>query len=127
MRRRTFLAGSAAAMLASGPKGNAQQAHEAKNEFNFLVTQRVHAGKEKEVEAILLDMQAATLTNEKSCLRYEWYRASTPQTYILLEGWADLAAAEDHLKAPHVVSAVEKLLRLVPGGEIPKAVRITKL
>ena len=127
MRRRTFLAGSAAAMLASGPKGNAQQAHEAKNEFNFLVTQRVHAGKEKEVEAILRDMQAATLTNEKSCLRYEWYRASTPQTYILLERWADLAAAQDHLKAPHVVSAVAKLLPLVPGGEIPEAVRITKL
>ena len=104
-----------------------RQAHDAKNEFNFLVTQRVQAGKEKEVEAILRDMQAATLTNEKSCLRYEWYRASTPQTYILLEGWVDLAAAEDHLKAPHVVSAVEKLLRLVPGGEIPKAVRITKL
>jgi quinol monooxygenase YgiN len=51
------------------------------------VTQRVQAGKEKEVEALLLDMQAVTLTNEKSCLRYECYRASTPQTYILLEGW----------------------------------------
>ena len=49
------------------------------------------------------------------------------QTYILLERWADLAAAQDHLKAPHVVSAVAKLLPLVPGGEIPEAVRITKL
>src|SRR5262249_44550050 len=85
MRRRTFLAGSAAAVLARGPKGNAQQHMNAKDEFDFLVTQRVRAGKEKEVEAILRDMQAATLTNEKSCLRYEWYRASTPQTYILLE------------------------------------------
>jgi len=73
------------------------------------------------------DMQAATLANEKSCFRYEWYRASTPQTYILLEDWADLAAAQEHLKAPHIVSAVEKLLPLVPGKEIPKAVRITKL
>ena len=127
MRRRTFLAGSAAAMLASGYECNAQQVEDAAGEFDFLVTQRVHAGKEEEVEAILRDMQAATLTNEKGCLRYEWYRASTPQTYILLERWADLAAAQEHLKAPHVVSAVEKLLPLVPGGEIPKAVRITKL
>ena len=127
MRRRTFLAGSAAAILASGPKGNAQQAHDAKDEFDFLVTLWVRVGKEKEVEAILRDMQAATLTNEKSCLRYEWYRESTSQTYIALERWADLAAAQDHLKAPHVVSAVEKLLPLLPGGEIPKAIQLTRL
>lgn len=125
MRRRMFPAGSVAAVLASN--GNAQQAHDAKDEFDFLVTQRVRVGKEKEVEAILRDMQAATLANEKSCLRYEWYRASTPHTYILLERWTDLAAAQDHLKAPHVVSAVEKLLPLVVGGEIPIAVRLTKL
>lgn len=127
MRRRTLLAGSAAAVLATWPKGNAQQANDSKDEFDFLVTLRVRAGKEKEVEAILRDVQAATLTNEKSCLRYEWYRASTPQTYISLERWADLAAAQSHLKAPHVVSAVEKLLLLLPGGEIPQAVRMTKL
>ena len=89
------------------------------------MTQRVQAGKEKEVEAILRDMQAATLTNEKSCLRYEWYRASTPQTYVLLERWTDLAAAQDHLNAPHVVNTVEKLLPLVL--ENPQAVLLTKL
>ena len=127
MRRRTFLAGSTAAMLASGAKGNAQQAHDATAEYDFLVTQRVLAGKEEEVEAILRDAQAATLANDKGCLRYEWYRASTPQTYILLQRWTDLAAAQEHLKAPHNVSAVEKLLPLVPRGETPKAVRITKL
>ena len=113
MRRRTFLAGSAAAMLASGPKGNAQHAHDAKNEFNFLVTQRVHAGKEKEVEAILLDMQAATLTNEKSCLRYECYRASS--------------GCRRPSKGSTCCERYGKIIAIVPGGEIPKAVRITKL
>ena len=127
MRRRTFLAGSAAAIFASGSKGNAQQAHDAKDVFDFLVTLRVRAGKEKEVEAILRDLQATTLTNAKSCLRYEWYRASTPQTYILLDRWTDLAAAQDHTKAPYLVSAMEKILSLVPAGEIPQAVGMTKL
>jgi quinol monooxygenase YgiN len=128
MRRRTFLAGSAAAMLASGStKGNAQQSHDTTGEFNFIVTLRVYAGKEEEVAAILREMQAATLANEKSCLRYECYRASTPQTYVVLERWTDLSAAQEHLKAPHIVSAVEKLLPLVPGGEIPAAVRIRRL
>ena len=89
------------------------------------MTQRVQAGKEKEMEAILRDLQAATLANDKGCLRYEWYRASTPQTYILLERWVDQAAAQQHLNAPHVVSAVEKFLSLVFVQ--PQAVRLTKL
>ena len=125
MRRRTFLAGSAAAVLASGGEGNAQQAQDATGELNVVVTRRVQAGKEEEVEAILRDLQAATLANDKGCLRYEWYRASTPQTYMLLESWADQAAARQHLKAPHVVIALEKLLLLV--AEQPQAVRLTKL
>ena len=74
MRRRTFLAGSAAAVLASGGEGNAQQAQDAAGELNVVVTRRVQAGKEEEVEAILRNLQAATLANDKGCLRYERYR-----------------------------------------------------
>jgi quinol monooxygenase YgiN len=125
MQRRTFLAGSAAAMLATGAESNAQQAQDAAGELNVVVTRRVQAGKEEEVEAILRNLQAATLANDKGCLRYEWYRASTPQTYMLLESWADQAAAQAHLKAPHVVTALEKLMRL--AVENPQAVRLTKL
>jgi quinol monooxygenase YgiN len=125
MRRRTFLAGSVAVMLASGAEINAQQAQDVKGELNGIATLRIQRGKEEEVEAILRDIQAATLANDKGCLRYEWYRASTPQTYILVERWADQAAAQEHLNAPHVVSAVEKLLPLALAQ--PQAVRITKL
>ena len=52
MQRRTFLAGSAAAMLATGAESNAQQAQDAEGELNVVVTRRVQAGKEEEVEAI---------------------------------------------------------------------------
>jgi quinol monooxygenase YgiN len=124
MRRRTFLAGSAAAMLASGAEGNAQ-AQDAKSELNGVATLRIQPGKEEQVEAILRDLQATTLANDRGCIRYEWYRASTPQTYILLERWTDQAASQQHLNAPHVVSAVEKLLPLVLAQ--PQAVRLTKL
>ena len=124
MRRRMFLAGSAAAMLASGGEVFAQQAQDAKPELNGIATLRIKPGKE-EVEAILRDIQAATLANDKGCLRYEWYRASTQLTYILLERWADQAAAQEHLNAPHVVTAVEKLLPLALAQ--PQAVRLTKL
>ena len=125
MRRRTFLVGSATALLASGAESNKEQAQAATGEVNALATLRVRAGKEAEVEAILRDRQSATLANDKGCLRYEWYRASTPQTYILLQRWSGQAAAQEHLKAPHVVSTVEKLLSLVL--ENPQAVLLTKL
>jgi quinol monooxygenase YgiN len=112
-------------MMAHGAEGNTERTQDATGELNALATQRVQAGKEEEVEAILRDLQAATLANDRGCLRYEWYLASTPQTYILLERWADQAAAQEHLKSAHVVSAVEKLLPLVLVN--PQAVRLTKL
>ena len=125
MRRRTFLVGSATALLASGAESNKEQAQAATGEVNALATLRVRAGKEAEVEAILRDSQSATLANDKGCLRFEWYRASTPQTYISLQRWSNQAAAQDHLNAPHVVSTVQKLLPLVLGN--PQAVLLTKL
>jgi quinol monooxygenase YgiN len=125
MRRRAFLVGSAAALLSSGAESNARQPQDTTGEVNALATLRVQASKEAEVEAILRDSQSATLANDTGCLRYEWYRASTPQTYILLERWSDQAAAQDHLNAPHVVSTVEKLLSLVL--ENPQAILLTKL
>lgn len=112
-------------MFACAADTRAQQAQDATGELNALATLRVQAGKEAEVEALLRDVQAATLANDRGCLRYEWYRASTPQTYILVQRWADEAAAQEHLKAPHIVSAVEKLLSL--ALENPQAVRLTKL
>jgi quinol monooxygenase YgiN len=124
MRRRTFLVGSAAALLASGAESNAQQAQDATSEVNAFATLRVQAGKEGQVEAILRDLQAATLANDKGCLRYEWYRASAPQTYILLERWADQAAAQHHLNATFP-NALEKLLPLILQN--PQVVRLTKL
>ena len=91
-------------------------------ELNVVVTRRVQAGKEEEVEAILRDLQAATLANDKGCPRYERYRASTPQTYMLLESWADQAAARrQHLKAPHVVIAPGEVI--AASHEQPQAVQ----
>jgi quinol monooxygenase YgiN len=124
MRRRTFLAASVA-IWASFAKGNAQQTKDTRGELTVMVTRWVQVGKEAEMEAILRDLQAATLANDKGCLRYEWYRASTPQTYILLERWADQAAVREHLNAPHFVSAMEKLLPLVVDQQ--RAVQLTKL
>jgi quinol monooxygenase YgiN len=126
MRRRTFLAVSAtaAAMFASGTTTKAQQTPDATGELNAFATLQVHADKEAEVEAILRALQATTLANDKGCLRYEWYRASIPQTYILLERWADQAAAQQHLNTTFA-NVLEKLLPLIL--QHPQVVRLTKL
>ena len=78
-------------------------------ELNIVVTLRVHAGKEAEAEALLREMEAATVANDEGCLRYEWYRAQTPQTFVLIEGWTGDAAVQAHLGAPHMAQMFQKL------------------
>ena len=72
-------------------------------ELNIIATRTVLPGHQKEFEAILKEMVAGTLANDKGCLRYEWYRSDAPNTYILFESWTDRAAVLSHLQAPHMV------------------------
>jgi quinol monooxygenase YgiN len=94
-------------------------------ELNIVVTLRVHAGKEAEAEQLLREMEAVTLANDEGCLRYEWYRAQAPQTYIMLERWTDEAAVQAHLKAPHLAEIFQKIGPLMP--EPFTATPLTKL
>ena len=84
-------------------------------EIDLIVTRQVHPGKEADVEAILRQMQSETLAKDAGCLRYEWYRSDAPYTYVLLERWASRAAAEAHLRTPHMIALREKIAPLVPG------------
>jgi quinol monooxygenase YgiN len=102
-----------------------QPADTGQGEVNIVVTQRVLPGKESECEALLREAEAATVANDKGCLRYEWYRSETPQAYILLERWTDRAAVQAHLAAPHMLAIREKIQSLVP--ETFTFVRLAKL
>jgi quinol monooxygenase YgiN len=94
--------------------------------FDVVVTQRVKPGKEQEFEALARQLEANTLANDKGCLRYEWYRAETPQTYILVERWTDQAAAQTHLKADHFTALLPKLRECVPEPfSITRLMRLT--
>ena len=74
--------------------------------MDVVVTQRVNAGMEEAFEAIARQVTANTLSRDYGCLRYEWYRAEAPQTYILIERWTDQAAVEAHLKAEHFAALI---------------------
>jgi quinol monooxygenase YgiN len=82
--------------------------------IDLIVTQRVHPGMEQAFEELAREFTANTLAKDKGCLRYEWYRAETPQTYILMERWTDVAAVKAHLAAEHIVSLKPKLQECVP-------------
>jgi quinol monooxygenase YgiN len=82
--------------------------------MDMVVTQRVNAGMEEAFEAIARQLTANTLSQDKGCLRYEWFRADAPQTYILIERWTDQAAVQAHLKADHLAAIMSKYMECVP-------------
>lgn len=95
--------------------------------LDIVVTQKVKPGMENAFEALAKEVEQNTLAKDAGCLRYEWYRGSEPHTFILIERWVDEAAAQAHLKAPHLQAlnpkirecvlekfAVNRLVRLLP-------------
>ncbi|SDD02329.1 putative quinol monooxygenase [Glycomyces harbinensis] len=47
-------------------------------------------------------LQAATLEHDTGCLAYRFWEAlDEPNTFICVEAWADIAALNAHLDAPH--------------------------
>jgi quinol monooxygenase YgiN len=93
--------------------------------INLIVTQRVHPGMEQAFEEIARQLTANTLAKDEGCLRYEWHRAESPQTYVLIERWTELAAVKAHLKAEHMASLMPKYRECVP--EDFSLMRLTRL
>ena len=91
----------------------------------MLVTQRVNAGMEEAFEAIARQLTLNTLSQDKGCLRYEWFRADAPQTYILIERWTDQAAVQAHLRADHISALMPKIAECVPDKS--SLVRLTRI
>jgi quinol monooxygenase YgiN len=93
--------------------------------IDVVVTQRVNAGMEEAFETIAREVTANTLSQDKGCLRYEWYRAEAPQTYILIERWTDHAAAHAHINADHIAALMPRIRDCVP--EKFSAMRLTRI
>jgi quinol monooxygenase YgiN len=93
--------------------------------IDVVVTQRVNAGMEEAFEAIAREITSSTLSRDKGCLRYEWYRADAPQTYILIERWTDQAGVQAHLNADHFAALMPKMRDCVP--EKFSAMRLTRV
>ncbi len=84
--------------------------------INVIVTQRVNPGMEQEFESIARELAVNTLSKDQGCLRYEWYRAEVPETYILIEQWTDMAAVQAHLASEHMAALKPKYQQCTPEG-----------
>jgi quinol monooxygenase YgiN len=93
--------------------------------IDLIVTQRVRPGMEQSFEIIVRQLAVNTLAQDEGCLRYEWYRAEAPQTYVLIERWTGLAAVQAHLKADHMAALMPRFRECVP--EEFSVMRLTRL
>ena len=82
--------------------------------IDLIVTQRIHPGMEQSFETIIHQLTTNTLAQDEGCLRYEWYRAEAPQTYILMERWTGMEAVQAHLKADHMAALMPRFRECVP-------------
>jgi len=65
--------------------------------------------------AILIELVRHT-RSEAGCLRYELYQqAEHPQVFQTVELWQDRAAAEAHMRTPHVGAAIAAVGPLLAG------------
>ena len=93
--------------------------------LNMVVTQRVNPGMESAFEAVARQIAVNTLANDEGCLRYEWYRSAEPHTFILIERWTNMAAAQKHMKAEHIAALMPKYRECAP--EMFSVMRLTLL
>jgi quinol monooxygenase YgiN len=76
----------------------------------------VQEGKNKEFEAVFLELAAQVLANEPGCRFYSLNQSkSDPQVYKVLESYADQAALEAHGQTDYFKAANAKLAGLVGG------------
>ena len=79
--------------------------------FALVVTIKVKAGKEADLEKTFAPCLAAT-RKEPGCIAYELNRdTEDPSTYIMFEKFRSIAALEAHLKEKHTI----ELLKAVPA------------
>jgi quinol monooxygenase YgiN len=68
-------------------------------------------------EALMDHVVATTLANEPGVPYYAWSKsASEPDTYVVIEVYADAQVHAAHMASPWVVESLPKSIALVDGG-----------
>jgi quinol monooxygenase YgiN len=77
---------------------------------------RAKPGEADAVREILLSLLAPTRA-EQGCLNYDLHQSATsPDEFLFHENWTTQEDLDRHLKSPHVVQAISKVLPLTAGS-----------
>jgi quinol monooxygenase YgiN len=93
--------------------------------IDVMVSLQVRPDMEATAEELLRQLETETAENDAGCLRYQWYRSERPGAYVLLERWADQAAAEAHLQAAHMAKLLPQIAEC--AVEPFKAIKLKRL
>lgn len=89
---------------------------EATNTLHVVARLRATAGREKELEELLLSLIPPTRA-EQGCRRYELTRNSADEReFVFIEEWTSAKALDEHLSTPHLQHAKERFAELLDGG-----------
>ena len=89
-----------------------------------VATLKVKPGSEAEFESVAQEMVAAVKANEPGCLLYILTRAE-PQTYVILERYADQAASDAHVASAHFRAIGPRMGPFMAGR--PEILRLTEV
>ncbi|HQP20358.1 MAG TPA: putative quinol monooxygenase, partial [Phenylobacterium sp.] len=84
--------------------------------IGIIATLKVAEGKNAEFEAIFTDLAAQVKANEPGCVAYQLTKSRTdPQTYKVLELYADQAALAAHGQTEYFKAAQPKMCPCMGG------------
>jgi len=85
--------------------------------ITFIAKMRVSPANQPDYEALMDHVREQTRANEPGVLYYDWARSvDEPDTYLVVEVYADPAAHATHMQAPWVRESLPVSVRLVDGG-----------
>ena len=90
-----------------------------------VATLKVKPDSEAEFETVAQEMVAAVKANEPGCLLYILTRSAEPQTYVILERYADQAASDAHVASAHFREIGPRMGPFLAGR--PEILRLTQV
>jgi quinol monooxygenase YgiN len=85
--------------------------------FTIVATLPIQPGKTAEFEKVFAELAEKVIANEPGCKRYELCRSTVnPNSYVVVENYADQASLDHHGKTPYFLEAFGKFGSLLSGA-----------
>ncbi|MFN3231820.1 MAG: putative quinol monooxygenase [Alphaproteobacteria bacterium] len=79
---------------------------------------KIKPGREAEFEAVAREMIDAVRAREPGAIYYSLFKSDQPGDYYFMERWADQAAIDAHMTAPHVQEIMPRFMDCIDGDPV---------